>query len=94
MIEFLFWLQQQNPADGWYKLLTAEEGEFYNVPVPDEGTDLVQLKSQMRVSVNLINILAIQFVYVHPLFPILPCINESVVGMENIIFGKMTTFPM
>lgn len=41
---------QQNPADGWYKLLTAEEGEFYNVPVPDEGTDLVQLKSQMRVS--------------------------------------------
>lgn len=41
---------QQPPADGWYKLLTAEEGEFYNVPVPDEGTDLVQLKSQMRVS--------------------------------------------
>lgn len=40
----------QNPADGWFKLLTAEEGEFYNVPVPDEGTDLVQLKSQMRVS--------------------------------------------
>lgn len=41
---------QSNPSDGWYKLLTAEEGEFYNVPVPDEGTDLVQLKSQMRVS--------------------------------------------
>ncbi|XP_055314586.1 protein kinase C, brain isozyme isoform X1 [Sitodiplosis mosellana] len=41
-------LMKQNPADGWYKLLTAEEGEFYNVPVPDEGTDLVQLKSQMR----------------------------------------------
>lgn len=41
---------KQNPPDGWYKLLTAEEGEFYNVPVPDEGTDLVQLKSQMRVS--------------------------------------------
>lgn len=40
----------QNPADGWYKLLTAEEGDFYNVPVPEEGTDLVQLKSQMRVS--------------------------------------------
>lgn len=37
---------------GWFKLLTAEEGEFYNVPVPDEGTDLVQLKSQMRVSEN------------------------------------------
>lgn len=42
----------QNPADGWFKLLTAEEGEFYNVPVPDEGTDLVQLKSQMRVSAS------------------------------------------
>lgn len=38
----------KNPADGWYKLLTAEEGEFYNVPVPEEGTDLAQLKVQMR----------------------------------------------
>ncbi|XP_037031649.1 protein kinase C, brain isozyme isoform X1 [Bradysia coprophila] len=38
----------KNPAEGWFKLLTAEEGEFYNVPVPEEGTDLVQLKSQMR----------------------------------------------
>lgn len=43
---------QQPPMDGWYKLLTAEEGDFYNVPVPEEGTDLVQLKSQMRVSLN------------------------------------------
>lgn len=42
----------QNPADGWFKLLTAEEGEFYNVPVPEEGTDLVQLKSQMRVRIT------------------------------------------
>ncbi|XP_059607965.1 protein kinase C, brain isozyme-like isoform X2 [Phlebotomus argentipes] len=38
----------KNPADGWYKLLTQEEGEFYNVPVPDEAADLAQLKSQMR----------------------------------------------
>lgn len=37
-------------ADGWFKLLTQEEGEFYNVPVPEEGTDLAQLKTQMRVS--------------------------------------------
>lgn len=44
------WYLQQPPIDGWYKLLTAEEGDFYNVPVPEEGTDLVQLKSQMRVS--------------------------------------------
>lgn len=36
------------PADGWFKLLTQEEGEFYNVPVPEEGADLAQLKNQMR----------------------------------------------
>lgn len=38
------------PVEGWFKLLTEEEGEFYNVPVPEEGADLAQLKSQMRVS--------------------------------------------
>lgn len=38
------------PVDGWFKLLTQEEGEFYNVPVPEEGADLVQLKNQMRAT--------------------------------------------
>jgi classical protein kinase C alpha type len=38
----------KNPCDGWFKLLTAEEGDFYNVPVPDDSTDLAQLKMQMR----------------------------------------------
>lgn len=40
----------KNPVDGWFKLLTEEEGEFYNVPVPPEGTDIAELNNQMRVS--------------------------------------------
>lgn len=41
----------KSPVEGWFKLLTEEEGEFYNVPVPEEGVDLGNLKTQMRVSV-------------------------------------------
>lgn len=38
------------PADGWFKLLTQEEGDFYNVPVPEEGADLADLKTKMRAT--------------------------------------------
>ena len=35
---------------GWYKLLTQEEGEFYNVPVPPPGCDILQLKQKQKQS--------------------------------------------
>ncbi|KOB64542.1 Protein kinase C, partial [Operophtera brumata] len=41
---------EEAPADGWFKLLTQEEGEFYNVPVPEEGADLADLKTKMRAT--------------------------------------------
>ena len=35
--------------DGWFKLLTEEEGEYYNVPVPAEGEDLTANLKKLRV---------------------------------------------
>ena len=40
----------QHPQDGWFKFLTAEEGEFYNVPVPAEGEDITANLKKQRVS--------------------------------------------
>lgn len=40
----------KEPVDGWFKLLTQDEGEFYNVPVTPEGTDIMELKEKARVS--------------------------------------------
>lgn len=36
----------KDPADGWYKLLSQEEGEFYGVPVTDDVTSNIQIIRQ------------------------------------------------
>ncbi|BFZ17928.1 hypothetical protein BsWGS_20967 [Bradybaena similaris] len=39
------------PIDGWFKLLSQEEGEFYGVPVSDDITeDIQEIKSKMHRS--------------------------------------------
>ena len=49
------------PQHGWFKLLTAEEGEFYNVPVPSEEEELIGNLKKMRVS-SFPNLLICEFV--------------------------------
>lgn len=38
----------KNPVSGWFKLLTQEEGEYYNVPVTGEGEDVSANLKKMR----------------------------------------------
>merc|ERR1719150_3360047 len=38
----------KQPVEGWFKLMTLEEGEFYNVPVIAEGEDLAANLKKMR----------------------------------------------
>ncbi|RWS12113.1 Csa-inaC-like protein [Dinothrombium tinctorium] len=38
----------KHPTEGWFKLLTQEEGEYYNVPVPAADADIAELKKQKR----------------------------------------------
>jgi len=40
----------KNPVDGWFKLLTQEEGEFYNVPVTEDGEDISANLKKMRLN--------------------------------------------
>lgn len=40
----------KEPAEGWYKLLSQEEGEFYGIPVVDDVTTNIQMiRSKMEV---------------------------------------------
>lgn len=40
----------KSEADGWYKLLSQEEGEFYSIPCPDEvAPNVSELRSKFEV---------------------------------------------
>jgi hypothetical protein len=39
----------KEPADGWFKLLVKEEGDYYSVPVPPDDGDITSLKNKFDV---------------------------------------------
>jgi len=40
----------KKPALGWFKLLSQQEGEFYNVPIIMEGEELEALTKKLEVT--------------------------------------------
>jgi len=38
----------KNSADGWFKLLGQEEGEFYSIPCPPEQSSLAELRCKYQ----------------------------------------------
>lgn len=44
----------KSPVEGWFKLLSEEEGEFYNVPVSD-GIDTEVFRKQIRQKASVIS---------------------------------------
>lgn len=45
----------KSPVEGWFKLLSEEEGEFYNVPVSD-GIDTEVFRKQIRQKASIISV--------------------------------------
>jgi classical protein kinase C len=40
----------KDPAEGWFKLLSQEEGEFYGLPVVDDvSANIQEIRSKMKV---------------------------------------------
>lgn len=41
----------KTPVKGWFKLLSQQEGEFYNVPIMEEGEEMEALTKELEVQV-------------------------------------------
>ena len=48
-------------AEGWFKLLSQEEGEFYGLPCPDEvAPNVSELRDRFEVSNNLTDVFSLR----------------------------------